>query len=498
MTTDEPEILLLGRILTDTFNDEDLNEFCFYYFREVYKGFSLEMGRKTRVLRLIEYCENRSKLTELRQRLQKMRPECFPAPPTPDPQPPTPDPHPAPPVETIPAAPPAQPAPTPRTLPPTPRPRSWLAAGGVVLTVVVLAAVGWVVFSQNPLPTPGPTPTTDPNAGRIIPPTPTAEPTTPVPSTDTPVPPTDTPVPPTDTPVPPTPTPTNPLFPVTVEEWRREVERSNETFGECDGYWCYVPGDTYTIGGWLDDGLDNNDEQAEVELPPYWVAKHPVTVQQYRQFMEAGGYDHEEWWTPQGWVWKTGEERTQPNYWGDERFRGDNQPVIGVTWYEAAAFARWLTVQLAEALPEGHCVRLPTEAEWEAACAYDGAGNRRTYPWGDSPEPDRSRADFDDGSDPDQPAPVGERTAGAAPCGAQEMVGSVWEWTATPWESYAAGSGAAEGDFVPDAWVSLRGGGWGVDRTYVRCGSRNGYYPYGRLVVRGFRLFLPSNSCSGF
>jgi formylglycine-generating enzyme required for sulfatase activity len=290
---------------------------------------------------------------------------------------------------------------------------------------------------------------------------------------------------------------TNPLFPVTVEEWGRELDRRNETFRQCDGYWCYVPGDTYTIGGWQDDGLDNNDEQAEVELQPYWVSKYPITVQQYREFMQAGGYDYEEWWTPHGWVWKEtyndGAGRTQPNYWGDERFRGDNQPVVGVTWYEAAAFAKWLTAQLAEVLPEGHCVRLPTEAEWEAACAYDGEGNRRTYSWGSTPEPGIIRADFGKEWQKDRPAPVGERPAGATACGAQDMVGSVWEWTNSSSGDYLSGSEVlvGGGDFSPgEGDVPLRGGAWGGGKTYIRCGARYWDYPDFWYYGWGFRLFL--------
>jgi hypothetical protein len=175
MIAEEPETLRLEQILTDAFNDREFERFCFHYFREVYNATGGK-SKGEKAFELVAYCDRRGLLVKLRELLQQMRPECFPNLPTPAHPSPTPDPHPAPPVETIPAAPPAQPAPTPRTLPPTPRPRSWLAAGGVVLTVVVLAVVGVVAFWVPPLPPPGPTPTTDPNAGRIIPPTPTAEP----------------------------------------------------------------------------------------------------------------------------------------------------------------------------------------------------------------------------------------------------------------------------------------------------------------------------------
>jgi formylglycine-generating enzyme required for sulfatase activity len=191
-------------------------------------------------------------------------------------------------------------------------------------------------------------------------------------------------------------------------------------------------------------------------------------------------------------------EHPQPDWWDEERFRGDSQPVIGVSWYEAAAFAAWLNHHLASDLPPGSAIRLPTEAEWEAAAAYDAAGRRRTYPWGNEPEPTRDLADFDDGSDPDRPAPVGEHPAGAAACGAQEMVGSVWEAASSSYRAYPAGSGALVEDFQKNrADVPYRGGAWANDRTYVCCGSRYRFDPNVRLVDWGFRLFLPSNVRSG-
>ncbi|NJN67152.1 MAG: formylglycine-generating enzyme family protein, partial [Chloroflexaceae bacterium] len=294
------------------------------------------------------------------------------------------------------------------------------------------------------------------------------------------------------------PTGTNPRYPVTVEEWREELAQRNEVFGRPVGYWCYVRPGTYRIGGW-EKKKKGWGPSADITLPGFWVAKYPITVQQYREFMETGGYTNERYWTPNGWKWKEDEGRTQPDYWGDERFRGDDQPVIGVAWYEAAAFAVWLNTQLADALLSGSAIRLPTEAEWEVAAAYDAAGQRRTYPWGEAPEPTGTLADFDDGRKPDHPAPVSERPAGATACGAQEMVGSVWEWTSSSHKAYPEGSGILAKDFSSESWdTPVRGGSWWGDKTNVRCSSRSWNLPVNWYNNWGFRLFLSSNVRSDF
>jgi formylglycine-generating enzyme required for sulfatase activity len=276
----------------------------------------------------------------------------------------------------------------------------------------------------------------------------------------------------------------NPLFPVTIAEWREELTRCKGAFGKPSGYWCYVRPGHYLIGGW-----GKGKAVETITLPGFWIAKHPITVQQYRQFIQAGGYTSKSYWTPNGWKWKESEERTQPYGWGDERFSDDNQPVIGVTWYEATAFAAWLNGQLADVLTPGHTIRLPTEAEWEAAVAYDTAGCRRTYPWGEQ-EPTRDLADFNDGSDPDRPAPVGKNPMGAAACGAEEMVGSVWEVTNSSYGAYPLGSGISVRDFSPTSTdVPLRGGAWYIsDTTYIRCYARGGYVANDWLTVDGVRL----------
>jgi formylglycine-generating enzyme required for sulfatase activity len=252
---------------------------------------------------------------------------------------------------------------------------------------------------------------------------------------------------------------------------------------------------TYQIGGW-----DKKQKSANHKLPAFWIARYPITVAQYAAFIDDGGYQQQGYWTPEGWKWRQERDRTQPYRWGEARYNSPNQAVIGVTWYECMAFCNWLTAQLADRLPEGYVVQLPTEAEWEAAAAYDTQMERRTYPWGDKPEPTPEHAIFEDdqGNNLGAPAPVGVCPAGAAACGALDMVGQVWEWCRSSYRAYPQEAHAARAEFNRDEGdVPRRGGSWWNKRTLVRCaarvrGSPNYRYDLGLRVLLSPRV--PSHS----
>ncbi|NJP07820.1 MAG: SUMF1/EgtB/PvdO family nonheme iron enzyme [Chloroflexaceae bacterium] len=234
-------------------------------------------------------------------------------------------------------------------------------------------------------------------------------------------------------------------------------------------YWCKVPGGSYLIGGW-----ERGERSARLRIKTFWIARVPLTRAQFEPFV-AEGYrrDARRWWTTHGWDWKQEVERTQPWYWDDERFQQPQQPVVGLSWYEAVAFCHWLNDRLALPLPLGYTVRLPTEAEWEVAAAYGRPGSqRRTYPWGNRPEPDADHAVFDR-SWGDLPL-VGTCPLGAAWCGALDMAGTVWEWCCNSYEnypgrSYSVISDVKRGDY--DAYPTLRGGSYWS--TNVPCGARS-------------------------
>ncbi|TVQ54443.1 MAG: ergothioneine biosynthesis protein EgtB, partial [Spirulina sp. DLM2.Bin59] len=101
-------------------------------------------------------------------------------------------------------------------------------------------------------------------------------------------------------------------------------------------------------------GQDNERPRYSVEVEPFWCDRFPVTNHQYQAFIAAGGYGDRQYWTPEGWQWRSQNQITQPRYWqGDPTWQ--YHPVCGVSHYEAAAYARFVGK------------RLPTEAEWETA-----------------------------------------------------------------------------------------------------------------------------------
>ncbi len=293
----------------------------------------------------------------------------------------------------------------------------------------------------------------------------------------------------------------DPRFPVAVAQWQSELAQRNEQFGVPSGYLCYVPGGRYQIGDWPDaaDGEEGIVDKlqgvarrlinrgTQIALQPFWLARFPVTVAQYMPFVTEGyGEGAERWWLPESWAWRQEQKRTAPPYWNRADYRGPNQPVVTVTWHEATAYGAWLTEQLAAVLPTGHVVRLPTEAEWEVAAAYDALGKRHLYPWGNE-APTVERAIYDE-STLGRPAPVGCCPAGTAACGALDLAGNVWELTASAYGAYPAGSHEPQKHFTggQTAW---RGGSWAQSSSYVRCGARDRYNLFAGNYY-GFRLVV--------
>lgn len=243
---------------------------------------------------------------------------------------------------------------------------------------------------------------------------------------------------------------------------------------------------TYRIGGW-----EKGKEWADIKLDEFWIAKYPITVAQFAPFVREGYKESaRRFWTPNGWKWKHRQERQQPYNWGEKNFNGAEQPIAGVSWYEAVACCNWCNTQLQHEIPAGYELCLPTEAEWEAAAAFAAPGREhRTFPWGEqvlTPE----RAAYG-GTWKNGPPMVGSHPSGAAPCGALDMVGTVWECTTSDYIEYPKQSYRTEKDFTTGGnKAPWRGGSWVGSETYVRCRARYWLEPIGCIDYGGFRVVV--------
>lgn len=210
------------------------------------------------------------------------------------------------------------------------------------------------------------------------------------------------------------------------------------------------------------------------------ISRYPVTVAQYRAFVEAGGYAERRYWTKAGWAWRSKNDVDGPAPY-DAVFQTLNHPQVGVSWYEAMAFCTWLREVT------GVAVYLPTEAQWERAARHtDG----RIYPWGDTGDPaDHCNMDA---TGVGSTAAVGVFPQGDAVCGAADMSGNVWEWCSTKWRgNYTGYAGEADDAEEGDARRVVRGGSFYNYRRFVRCAYRDDRDPYYRLRSNGFRVVCP-------
>ena len=206
----------------------------------------------------------------------------------------------------------------------------------------------------------------------------------------------------------------------------------------------------------------------KVYLRPFRLASRLVNNGDWANFMQAGGYENAEYWLYDGWTTREREGWDAPLYWWQQdgqwwsyTLHGPqpvdlNAPVVHVSYYEAAAFARW----------SGK--RLPTEAEWEVVA--------RDYP---------IRGNFlGDGTcrptAPNDPADP-------------QFWGDVWEWTQSPFTPYPGfrtpkgAVGEYNGKFMCNQFV-LRGGSCATPIAQMRPSYRTFFYPHQRWQMLGTRL----------
>ncbi|MFS4105697.1 ergothioneine biosynthesis protein EgtB [Streptomyces sp. PD-S100-1] len=251
-----------------------------------------------------------------------------------------------------------------------------------------------------------------------------------------------------------------------------------------------VPGGPFTMGTSSEPWALDNERPAHVrEVAPFWIDTTPVTNGAYQAFIEDGGYGDARWWAPEGWAHIRRHGIEAPLFWrrdGGQWLRRrfgvteavpPDEPVLHVSWYEADAYARWA----------GR--RLPTEAEWEKAARHDPAdGRSRRYPWGDA-DPSPHHANL--GQRHLRPAPAGSYPAGESPLGVRQLIGDVWEWTASdflPYPGFAAFPYKEYSEvFFGSEHKVLRGGSFAVDPVACRGTFRNWDYPIRRQIFSGFR-----------
>jgi iron(II)-dependent oxidoreductase len=251
-----------------------------------------------------------------------------------------------------------------------------------------------------------------------------------------------------------------------------------------------VPAGEFTMGTSTEPwALDNERPAHRRRTAAYFIDTAPVTYGDFLRFVEGGGYDDDRWWSPAGWAHRVTAGLRAPQYldrsdgrWFRTRFGvhepvREDEPVTHVTFYEAEAYAAWADK------------RLPTEVEWEKAARFDPAtGGVRRYPWGDE-DPTQAHANL--GQRHLRAAPVGAYPAGASPLGVHQLIGDVWEWTAsdfTPYPGFRVFPYPEYSQvFFGSDYKVLRGGSFATDPVACRGTFRNWDFPVRRQIFAGFR-----------
>lgn len=258
--------------------------------------------------------------------------------------------------------------------------------------------------------------------------------------------------------------------------------------------WVHVPAGPFEMGIPHGPGVYDNEAPAHrVDVGAFDMARYPVTCGEYLEFVEAGGYEEDTHWSPEGRGWLAEEPHHAPMNWFHEngiwhrRLPSGNQPIsdvadeilVHVTAHEADAYAHW------------RGCRLPTEQEWEKAARWNPAtgGVIGRNPWGDEPA-DTARANVDHlGWGPSR---VGACPQGAAPCRAEHLIGDVWEWTSSTFQAYPGYQTFPYPEysevFFGDDYRVLRGGSWATRASCANGTFRNWDLPIRRQIFAGVRL----------
>ncbi|HSH05128.1 MAG TPA: SUMF1/EgtB/PvdO family nonheme iron enzyme, partial [Anaerolineae bacterium] len=284
---------------------------------------------------------------------------------------------------------------------------------------------------------------------------------------------------------------------------------------------CFVPRGSFWMG---DEAQLHQNNYLNYD---YWISRFPVTQAQFRPFVDAGGYENSDYWAEaeitgvwrngrvKGWEVVDQEPRQEPYDFGYP-FNLPNHPVVGITWYEALAFCRWLTEtwSLSGDIPPGWAIHLPSEAEWEKAArgGFDiprqpiirnlttapfgvparfpltpNPNPQRRFPWGNNADPERANyTDTDIGASNG----VGCFPHGLSPYGCEELIGNIWEWTRSLPDPYPYNPHDGRENLTRRGSRGLRGGAFYSHAHEATALYRDGDYPFLRYRGNGFRLVV--------
>ncbi len=230
---------------------------------------------------------------------------------------------------------------------------------------------------------------------------------------------------------------------------------------ENDQAWVKVPVGNYRVGDNDKSSyryLEPLDEQEFLVKKPCCMTRFPVTNCQYELFLKEDGYQQQEFWSDEGWIWCERNNATEPEFWRNAKWNAPNQPVVTVTFWEAEAFCKWANGEL------------PSEKQWEAAAR---GPEGREYPWGN---------EWEDGICNSSNAELGVTSpVGLFPrsrsleFGFEDMAGNVWEWCR---DKYSKESNRRV----------LRGGSFNYDTDGCRSAVRSYWLPGNHFSFIGFRV----------
>jgi formylglycine-generating enzyme required for sulfatase activity len=208
---------------------------------------------------------------------------------------------------------------------------------------------------------------------------------------------------------------------------------------------------------------DNEKPQHFVDIPyDYWVARYPVTNEQYNLFVEVSGKEHPIF----GWEYKK------------------DHPVVYITRDDAMKYIKWINNLLKKELPSGLVLRLPTEKEWEKASRWvDG----REYPWGT--KFDKNKCNSSESRKNDTTPVQLYSPHGDSPYGCSDMVGNIWEWTCSEYKKYSHSIDIFEDKKILNL-SAVRGGSFMNTTNFLRCAARDAIDTKLSNDIIGFRMCL--------